>query len=192
MKQDPLWGGKKLPENKWIGMKYILANINNDSNVRLRMYIDSISNGNPVNGGEWQLVGDITDNGTNWQGADISGCSYTNNFMPIISGGNVILRTDNDTAQYKMVSVREIVQPETTNVSILKQDNKFNILVTQKQLKVITNEKILQIEILSISGQVLNVLKASNNIVNISSLSPGVYILRAFTSNFVLTRKFIF
>ncbi len=108
MKQDPLWGGKILPENKWIGMKYILVNINNNTDVRLRVYIDSISNGNPVNGGVWQLVGDITDDGTNWQGADISGCSYTDKYMPILSGGNVFMRTDNDTAQYKMVSIREI------------------------------------------------------------------------------------
>ena len=107
MKQDPLWNGKKLPENRWIGMKYILINLANDTKVRLMVYIDSVSNGVPQNA-VWKLVGNITDDGTNWQGADISGCTYTNKFMPITNGGNVFLRTDNDTAQYQMVSVREI------------------------------------------------------------------------------------
>ena len=107
MKQDPLWNSKKLPENRWIGMKYIQMNIANDTKVRLMVYIDSVSNGNPQNA-VWTLVGNIVDNGTNWQGADITGCSFTNNFMPIVNGGNVFMRTDNDTAQYKMVSIREI------------------------------------------------------------------------------------
>ncbi|MGL1937279.1 MAG: hypothetical protein OCD01_19790, partial [Fibrobacterales bacterium] len=66
------------------------------------------SDGNPADGGTWQLVGDITDDGTNWEGADISGCSYSDPFAPILSGGNVYWRTDNDTAEYKMVSIREI------------------------------------------------------------------------------------
>ncbi|MGL1903266.1 MAG: hypothetical protein OCC49_14090, partial [Fibrobacterales bacterium] len=66
------------------------------------------SDGNPADGGTWQLLGDVTDDGTNWEGADISGCSYSDPFAPILSGGNVYWRTDNDTAEYKMVSIREI------------------------------------------------------------------------------------
>ncbi len=107
-KQDPLWGGEELPKNKWIGMKYILTNVNNNTGVRLQVYVDSTSNGNNATGGEWVLVGDVTDDGTNWEGADISGCSYSDPFTPILTGGNVYWRTDGDTAEYKMVSIREI------------------------------------------------------------------------------------
>ncbi|MGL1904225.1 MAG: hypothetical protein OCC49_18975, partial [Fibrobacterales bacterium] len=47
-KQDPLWGGETLPENRWIGMKYILTNVNNNTDVQLQVYIDSVSDGNPA------------------------------------------------------------------------------------------------------------------------------------------------
>ncbi len=107
-KHAVLWGGEKLPENKWIGMKYILTNVNNDTEVQLRVFIDSTSNGEATNGGSWELVGDVTDDGSNWQGADISGCSYTDPYAPILAGGNVYMRTDGDAAEYKMVSIREI------------------------------------------------------------------------------------
>lgn len=106
--QDPLFGGEKLPENKWIGMKYILTNVNKNTDVCLQVYIDSTSNGNPDSGGEWLLVGDVIDDGANWEGGDISGCSYSDSFAPILVGGNVYWRTDGDTAEYKMVSIREI------------------------------------------------------------------------------------
>jgi hypothetical protein len=106
--QDPLWGGLILPENRWIGMKYILTNINSNTQVHLQVYIDSTSNGNVVNGGNWVLVGDIIDTGTNWIGGDISGCTYTNQYMALTGGGNVYMRTDGDTANYKMITIREI------------------------------------------------------------------------------------
>ena len=106
--QDPLWGGVILPENRWIGMKYILTNINNNTQVHLQVYIDSTSNGNVSNGGNWVLVGDIIDTGSNWIGGDISGCTYTNQYMTLTGGGNVYMRTDGDTAIYKMITIREI------------------------------------------------------------------------------------
>lgn len=40
-KQDPLWQGKALPGNKWIGMKYIVINIEDNSKVKLELYIDT-------------------------------------------------------------------------------------------------------------------------------------------------------
>jgi hypothetical protein len=109
--QDPLWAGNTpLPQNKWIGMKYIITNIENNTKVRLEVYIDSTSNGNPVNGGNWKKVGEVIDAGS-WPAAssNITGCSYTDPTTVILQGhGTLLLRTDGDQADYKMVSVREI------------------------------------------------------------------------------------
>lgn len=192
-KQDPLWQGKKLPENRWIGMKYILTNINNNTAVRLRLYIDSISDGNPTNGSVWQLVGDIIDDGTNWQGTDISGCTYTNKFMPIVAGGNVFWRTDNDTAQYKMVSIREI-EPTLTNIHFPSYTNdKFNIYLSENniELKILSEENILRIDVISITGQIISTTPNITKTINISSLVSGTYLVMAITKDRVFTKKFV-
>ncbi|MBN1758280.1 MAG: hypothetical protein JW863_08185 [Chitinispirillaceae bacterium] len=114
-RQDPLWGGATLPLNRWIGMKYAIYNINDDSAVRLELYIDSVSNGNPANGGIWELVGTVTDSG-NWPSGDVSGCDYAEDAIILEGNGTVLMRTDGDTAVYTMVSVREI-EPAGTGVS---------------------------------------------------------------------------
>lgn len=108
--QTPLWGGKPLPENRWIGMKYIVYDIDNGLKVKLELYIDSTSNGEPVNGGDWKLVGEIVDEG-NWPAASesISGCDYSDPKTIITPGnGTILMRTDGDGAEYKKVSIREI------------------------------------------------------------------------------------
>lgn len=110
-KQDPIWNGLAMPENKWIGMKYIIYNIENNSKVKLELYIDTLSNGNPVNGGFWEKIGEITDEG-NWPAAPstITGCNYSDPKTIIQEGhGTFLLRTDGDQAEYKMVSIREII-----------------------------------------------------------------------------------
>ncbi len=106
-KQDPLWKGEPLPANRWIGMKYIIYNIKNNSQVRLEVHIDSISNGDPKNGGRWELVGTVTDTGS-WPSGDVSGCPYAQNAIILEGHGTLLMRTDGDTAVYKMVSLREI------------------------------------------------------------------------------------
>jgi hypothetical protein len=105
--QDPLWHGATLPVNRWIGMKYCAINIENKTKVKLMLYIDSVLNGNPQNGGHWEKVGEVIDAGA-WDAGDVSGCSYTSTMVITEGGGTLLLRTDNDTADYKMVSVREI------------------------------------------------------------------------------------
>jgi len=108
--QDPLWNGNPLPANKWIGMKYIIYNIENNTKVKMEVYIDSVSNGNPKNGGVWVKLGEVIDQG-NWpvQSEAITGCSYTNPKTIILVGnGTFLMRTDGDQAEYKMVSIREI------------------------------------------------------------------------------------
>ncbi len=108
--QDPLWNGNPLPPNIWIGMKYIIYNIENNTKVKMEVYIDSVSNGNPKNGGVWVKVGEVIDQG-NWpvQSLAIIGCNYTDPKKMILVGhGTFLMRTDGDQAEYKMVSIREI------------------------------------------------------------------------------------
>lgn len=120
-KQTPLWGGAKLPFDRWIGMKYIVYN-SSDSSVHLELYIDSISGGDPSKA-VWKKVGEADDAGKDWSGAGpgvstISGCKdyngLENAYAPILEGhGAVLMRTDGSQenvvqAEYKMVSIREI------------------------------------------------------------------------------------
>jgi len=105
--QDPLWHGAKLPVNRWIGMKYIIYNIQNNTQVKMTLYLDSISGGNPQNGGHWDKVGEVIDAGS-WPSGDVGGCGYSQSMVITEGGGTLLLRTDNDTADYKMVTVREI------------------------------------------------------------------------------------
>ena len=119
--QTPLWGGEKLPANRWIGMKYIVYN-STETSVHLELYIDSISGGEPSLA-KWEKVGEANDAGLDWPGAaygasTISGCEGYNGLVDaksaILEGhGAVLMRTDgtqNDVvqAEYKYVTIREI------------------------------------------------------------------------------------
>lgn len=114
--QDPLWHGAKLPQNRWIGMKYLVYNVDSDAHVRLELYIDSVSNGNPVDGGVWEKVGAVVDSGR-WTSGDVSGCGYAQDMVINPGHGTFLLRTDGDTAVYKMVSIREIDLAGTSGVA---------------------------------------------------------------------------
>lgn len=110
--QTPLWGGAKLPEHRWIGVKYLVWNLPDGRGVHLESWIDSVSGGDPAKA-VWRKVGEVADTGT-WPGASsaISGCTYSDPLTVILEGhGTMLLRTDGDTAQYAMVSLREIVAP---------------------------------------------------------------------------------
>jgi hypothetical protein len=123
-KQDPLWKGAALPQNRWIGMKYLCYNIQNNTKVKLELYIDSVSNGNPQGGGHWEKVGEVIDEG-NWPSGDVSGCNYQNTKIILDGNGTILLRTDNDTAGYTMVSIREIVVSETRAMAASPQCDFF-------------------------------------------------------------------
>ena len=43
-----------------------------------------------------------------WAAGDVSGCSYSSTMVITEGGGTILMRTDNDTADYTMVSVREV------------------------------------------------------------------------------------
>jgi len=97
-----------LPANKWIGMKFIAYNIENDTQVKLELWIDDSSNGDTTNGGEWRLLGTKVDDG-NWVDTDVKGCSFTSNKIILEGGGAAFIRnTDIAKAEYKNFSIREI------------------------------------------------------------------------------------
>jgi len=102
-----------LPSLQWLGMKFIAYNINNDSQVKLELYIDNTSDGDVSSGGDWTLVAEIIDEG-NWHvPEDVSSCTYNDNHIITTGGGAVVIRnTGIASAEYKYLSVREI---ETSN-----------------------------------------------------------------------------
>lgn len=120
-KQTPLWGGKRLEANRWIGMKFVIYNLD-EASVKLEMYIDSISGGVPEKA-KWELVDTAVDAGKDWSGvgngiATVDGCAdyngLTDAYAPILEGhGTALMRTDSPVdnavqAEYKFVSIREI------------------------------------------------------------------------------------
>jgi hypothetical protein len=108
----PLFGKGAMPLNRWVGMKYIVYNIDNNTHVRLETYIDTISDvtsAAPANGGHWELVGSMVDSGSNWPGSDISGCpDLTQNMAITVGHGTMLIRTDGEACNWKFFSVREI------------------------------------------------------------------------------------
>jgi len=97
-----------LPADQWIGMKYLAYNIENNTKVKLELWIDDTSNGDVSNGGEWRLLGEYIDDG-NWVDPDVSGCSYNGDKIILNGGGVAYLRnTGAESAEYKYFSLREI------------------------------------------------------------------------------------
>jgi hypothetical protein len=108
----PLFSQGTIPLNRWIGMKFIVYNIDNDTHVKLETYIDTVSDvagGPPAQGGHWDFVGAMVDSGSNWPGADVSGCPDLSQNMAVTVGhGTFLIRTDNEACNWKMFSIREI------------------------------------------------------------------------------------
>lgn len=149
--QTKLWGGAKLPMDRWIGMKYIVYN-SNETTVHLELYIDSISGGDATKA-VWQKVGEANDSGKDWSGAGagkttIDGCaSYnglTDAMSPILEGhGAVLMRTDGQRdnevqGEYKMVSIREIdpTAPFTDADTVTTPTNSSNAQATSSSTPV--------------------------------------------------------
>lgn len=112
-----------IPAGQWIGMKYLAYNIENNTKVKLELWIDDTSNGDVSNGGEWRLLGEYVDDG-NWVDPDVEGCSYSGDKIILNGGGVAYLRnTDAQSAEYKYFSLREIDtgnNPNTDSFGITK------------------------------------------------------------------------
>lgn len=191
--QDPLWKGKKLPENKWIGMKYILYNNAANTQVTLEVYVDSTSNAEPTNGGNWQLVGKVTDTGSNWPGGDISGCSYTDKYMPILNGGNVYWRTDGDQAEYKYVTIREIEINTLTSIADANTPFVFligNVVTDSLKLADEVGYKNATVNIYSPEGRLMHSTAYSTSI-DVSVLVLGIYVVEVVKGRLVLRERFV-
>lgn len=73
-----LFGIKTIPLNRWIGMKFLVYNVDGGTHVKLEAYIDTVSdvsNSAPLNGGNWDLLGSMIDDGVNFPSGEISGCN---------------------------------------------------------------------------------------------------------------------
>lgn len=116
----PLFGGKTIPLKKWIGMKFLAYNLEDGTRVRLELFIDTVSDvseAGPSGGGSWSLVGAMTDDGTGFPSGDVSGCPDLTPKMAITTGhGTVLIRTDEESCEWKMLSVREIEAGSTTGL----------------------------------------------------------------------------
>jgi hypothetical protein len=99
------WDGDPLPSDHWFGMKFCVYNINNNSQVKLEMYVDKIGTG--ANGGSWEKAIEFIDDGS-WS-VPAPDCGYPENMVITEGGGVVFIRnTDAAEAHYKMFTVREI------------------------------------------------------------------------------------
>lgn len=105
---NTLWpNGNGLPFNQWIGFKFVIYN-RADGSVQLETYRD-LTGG--VDGGDWQLINSVVDNG-NWSAQ--SSCSQHNpvngtSTMVQTEGGVTFIRnTGVSDARYRWVTIREI------------------------------------------------------------------------------------
>lgn len=100
-------GSRPMPSDRWLGFKYLAYNLPDGESVKLEIFADTVSDGNPKNGGAWFKMADIIDNG-NWT-APPGDCGYPGNTVVTQGGGVVFFRnTGAAEANYKMVTIREI------------------------------------------------------------------------------------
>lgn len=99
-----------LTVDQIVGMKFICFNMNEDTAVRLELWLDELNNNN------WHLFDSFTDTGSNL-GSGASKCQCTNDKQPIVWGGPVVgmgLDTINPTLEsnthftFTKATVREI------------------------------------------------------------------------------------
>jgi hypothetical protein len=107
-----LFSGQPLPENEWIGMKFIVYNLDSSS-VKLEVYIDRTSGGEEdklMDVNNWKKVGDTIDDGTNFA---VSTIGEVDGKSAITEGGGVVFirNTMIAKAEYKFLQVTEIKTP---------------------------------------------------------------------------------
>jgi hypothetical protein len=105
---------------RWVGFKAIMFNINNDSAVRLQIYLDD----NATN--HWKKVADVIDNG-GWYAKtpnDLfysANCARSKDYVILNSGPIATFRSDNMIWDFKNLSIREIQAPSEVQSNTLKQ-----------------------------------------------------------------------
>lgn len=100
-----IWDGADPPFDTWIGLKYVVTNVDAGQAVRLRVFRDMTDG---VDGGTWEPIIDYTDAG-GW--APPHNCGYADDLIITEGGGIVFVRNTGllgDGARYKWVTIREI------------------------------------------------------------------------------------
>jgi hypothetical protein len=95
---------------RWVGFKAIMFNINNDSAVRLQIYLDD----NATN--HWKKVADVIDNGGWYANTpnDLfysANCGRSKDYIILNAGPIATFRSDNMIWDFKNLSIREIQAP---------------------------------------------------------------------------------
>lgn len=101
-------------DDRWIGMKTVTYNVNNDSAVKIEIWLDNLADNN------WQKVYEQTDNGWSVPGDPanygcinpITGLPRTSNDIILWGGTEQQFRADNAEIDFKSLSIREIVPPQ--------------------------------------------------------------------------------
>ena len=111
-RMSDLYSGEPLPQNVWIGMKFVVYNLDN-SRTKLEVYIDKISGGDASkisNEDNWKKVGEMIDDGTNFIAATTDGVDGK---VAITEGGGVVFIRNSmiAKAEYKFLQVTEIATP---------------------------------------------------------------------------------
>jgi hypothetical protein len=101
---------------KWIGFKVIMFNIDNDSAVRLQLYLDD----NATN--HWRKVSDVVDNGGWYANSPddyfySANCGRSKDYIILNGGPIATFRSDNMIWDFKDLSIREIQVPAQNSTS---------------------------------------------------------------------------
>jgi len=106
-----------LPKNTWVGFKYVLRNVDDNTNVKLELYRDTTGG---VNGGNWQKVTEFMDNGKNFGVGNEPCKSFVNPALQLIHSFvnassetgkpmlSVYVRHEFGTMAYSNFTIREI------------------------------------------------------------------------------------
>jgi hypothetical protein len=105
-----------VPKDRWIGMKFVIYNINGDQDVKMELWIDET---NGRNGGHWVKIMEHIDSG-GWaisSTEEASSCDYSTEEKLLAGGPAIIVRNDGvDKQLYKNMSIREIIVTQDMNM----------------------------------------------------------------------------
>jgi hypothetical protein len=88
-------------QERWIGLKLVAYNFDNDRAVQLEMWVDSRADNN------WVKIGDVVDNG-GWSHEYPGMCGKASDHVMTEPRPRTMFRVDNATFEFKNFSVREI------------------------------------------------------------------------------------
>ena len=89
-----------MPPDRWLGMKFLCRNCDNNQHVRLQLYVDDDESN------EWELIADVTDNG-GWRGGR-ENCDRPRDYIIRDARPCVYFRIDYVATEVTKFSVREV------------------------------------------------------------------------------------